>query len=53
MHWGAISDQPAVGCWTFTLPRTVSDAVAVASGKFTDILIVETFSGQKPAWPTN
>ncbi|MFO0701100.1 MAG: LamG-like jellyroll fold domain-containing protein [Nitrospira sp.] len=48
--WGAIQGKHATGAWEFTLPTSV--LTPIRKGDVDDILIVLTFNGTKPSWPT-
>jgi hypothetical protein len=48
--WGSIRGQQATGTWQFTLPAEL--AAQFSKGTIEDVLIVVTFSGTKPDWPS-
>lgn len=48
--WGAIQGKHVTGAWEFVLPASV--LTSVRKGDIDDILVVLTFKGTKPNWPT-
>ncbi len=48
--WGGIRGKRAIGTWKFNLPTELS--TLFRNGAVNDILVVITFSGTKPQWPS-
>jgi hypothetical protein len=50
--WSSWLGDPPVGSWELALPNTTAPRARFAAGEFTDILLVVTYEGTLPAWPS-
>jgi hypothetical protein len=50
--WMSMIGKPPVGLWKLELPNTEATRTWFAKDRILDILLVVTYSGETPPWPT-